>query len=54
MANSVLGEKIRKTKIQGPVVRSIVSLTDWLVVKMLTVVVSTISNLPVFLLKICE
>ena len=38
-------------KYQGPVVQSIVSLTSSLVVKMLTVLVSTISNSPVFLLK---
>ena len=36
---------------QGPVVQSIVSLTISLVVKMLTVLVSTISNSQVFLLK---
>ena len=36
---------------QGPVVQSIVSLTSSLVVKMLTVLVSTISNSQVFLLK---
>ena len=35
----------------GPVVQSIVSLTSSLVVKMLTVLVSTISNSQVFLLK---
>ena len=39
---------------QGPVVQSIVSLTSSLVVKMLTVLVSTISNSQVFLLKKCE
>ena len=39
---------------QGPVVQSIVSLTSLLVVKMLTVLVNTISNLQVFLLKKCE
>ena len=33
---------------QGPVVQSIVSLTSLLVVKMLTVLVSTVSNLQVF------
>ena len=38
-------------KVQGPVVPSIVSLTSSLVVKMLTVLVSTISNSQVFLLK---
>ena len=36
---------------QGPVVKSIISLTSLLVVKMLTVLVSTISNSQVFLLK---
>ena len=36
---------------QGPVVQSIVSLTSSLVVKMLIVLVSTISNSQVFLLK---
>ena len=35
----------------GPVAQSIVSLTSSLVVKMLTVLVSTISYLQVFLLK---
>ena len=35
----------------GPVVQSIISLTSSLVVNMLTVLVSTISNLHVFLLK---
>ena len=39
---------------QGPVVQSIVSLTSSLVVKMLTVLVSKISDLQVFLLKKCE
>ena len=38
----------------GSVVQSIVSLTNSLVVKMLTVLVSTISNSQVFLLKKCE
>ena len=38
----------------GPVVQSVVSLTSSLVVKMLTVLVSTISNSHVFLLKKCE
>ena len=38
----------------GPVVQSIVSLTSSLVVKMLTVLVSTIPNSQVFLLKKCE
>ena len=37
--------------ILGPVVQSIVSLTSSLVVKILTVLVSTISNSQVFLLK---
>ena len=39
---------------QGPVIQNIVSLTSSLVVKMLTVPVSTISNSQVFLLKKCE
>ena len=39
---------------QGPVVQSIVSLTSLLKVKMLTVLVSTISNSQLFLLKKCE
>ena len=38
----------------GPDVQSSVSLTSSLVVKMLTVLVSTISNSQVFLLKKCE
>ena len=38
-------------KILGPVVQSIVSLTSSLVVKILTVLISTISNSQVFLLK---
>ena len=40
--------------LSGPVVQSIVSLTSSLVVKMLTVLVSKISNSQVFLLKKCE
>ena len=39
---------------QGPVVQSIISLISSLVAKMLTVLVSTISNSQVFLLKKCE
>ena len=39
-----------KSQNQGPVVQSIVSLKSLLVVKMLTVLVSTISNSQVFLL----
>ena len=39
---------------QGPVVQSIVSVTSLLVVKMLIVLVSTISNSQLFLLKKCE
>ena len=39
---------------QGPIVQSIVSLTSSLVVKILTVLVSTMSNSQVFLLKKCE
>ena len=41
-------------KDQGPFIQSIVSLTSSLVVKMLSVLVSTISNSQVFLLKKCE
>ena len=41
-------------KNQGPVVQSIIGLMSSLVVKMLSVLVSTISNLQVFLLKKCE
>ena len=42
---------VDKGSIQGPFVQSIVSLISSLVVKMLTVLVNTISNLQVFLLK---
>ena len=35
----------------GPIVQSIVSLTSSLVVKMLTVLISTISNSQLFLMK---
>ena len=42
-----------KKKYLGSVVQSIISLTSLLVVKMLTVLVSTISNSQVFLLKKC-
>ena len=38
----------------GPVVQSIISLTSFSVVKMLIVLVSTISNSHIFLLKKCE
>ena len=38
-------------KILGPVVQSSISLMSWLVVKMLTVLVSAISSSQVFLLK---
>ena len=38
----------------GPVVQSVVSLTSSLVVKMLTVLVNTISNSQLFLLKKCK
>ena len=38
----------------GPVVQSIVSLLSSLVVKILTVLLSTVSNSQVFLLKKCE
>ena len=46
--------KTQTDKILGPVVQSVVSLTSSLVVKMLTVLVSTIPNSQVFLLKKCE
>ena len=39
---------------KGPVIQSIVSLTSSLVLKILTILVSTISNSQVFLLKKCE
>ena len=42
---------LEKLTIQGPVVRSVVSLTSSLVVKILTALVSTIFNSQVFLLK---
>ena len=38
----------------GPVVQRIVSLTSFLVVKMLTILVSAISNSQALLLKKCE
>ena len=41
-------------KYQGPVVQSIISWTSSLVITMLTVLVSTISNWQIFLLKKCE
>ena len=44
----------KKVKYQGSVVQSIIILTSSLVVKMLTVLVHTIFNSQVFLLKICE
>ena len=44
----------KEVNYQGPVVQSIISLTSWLVVKMLTVQVKTISNSQEFLLKKCE
>ena len=53
--NWCLDYKVKaKEKHQGPAVQNIVSLTSSLVVKMLTVLVSTISNSHVFLLKKCE
>ena len=51
-SNSKVKELTSKT--QGPVVQSIVSLMSSLVVKTLTVLVSTISNSKVFLLKKSE
>ena len=44
----------KQIEILGPDVQSIVSLTSSLMVKMLTVLVSTISNSQVFLLIKCE
>ena len=44
---------MQKSK-QGPVVQSIFSLTSSLVVKMLTVLISTISNSQEFLVKKCK
>ena len=41
-------------KVQGPIVQSVNSLTSSLVVKLLTVLVSKIFNLQIFLLKKCE
>ena len=38
----------------GPVVQSVVSLTSSLVIKMLTVLVTTIPNSQVYLLKKCD
>ena len=45
---------LEKDFIQGPVVQSIVSLTSLLVVRMLTILISAISNSQIFLLKKCE
>ena len=45
---------IEKYKYLGPVVQSIVSVMNSLVVKMLTDLVSTMPNSQVFLLKKCE
>ena len=44
----------KRNKNLGPVVQSIVSLTSLLVVKIITVLVSTISNSQLFLLKNCD
>ena len=43
--------RIRKSADQGPVVQSIISLTSSLVVKMLTVLISSISKSQILLLK---
>ena len=51
---SSMASEERLFKDLGPVVQSIVSLTSSLVVKMLTDLVSTISNSQVFLQKKCE
>ena len=45
---------VHKNNDQGPVDQSIVSLMSLLVVKMLTALVSTVSNSQLFLLKKCE
>ena len=45
---------VRSKGVLGPVVQSVVSFTSLLVVKMLTVLVSTISNPQLFLMKKCE
>ena len=45
---------ILSTAVLGPVVQRVISLTSSLMVKMLTVLVSIISNSQVFLLKKCE
>ena len=52
--SSELAKSVVKVKVQGPDVQSIIRLTSSLVVKILTVLVSTISNSQVFLLKKCE
>ena len=44
-------ERVKTSRIQGHFVQSIVSLTNSLVVKMLTVLVSKMSNSQIFLLK---
>ena len=51
---NVVGNAVHKLIYLGPVLQSVVSLTSSLVGKMLTVLVSTISNSQVFLLKKCE
>ena len=51
MSRYDLNHAERKVKHQGPVVQSIVSLTSLLVVKMLIVLASTISNSQVFCWK---
>ena len=53
-ANSKDPDQSAKSQFLGPVVQSIVSLTSSVVVKKLSVLVSTISNSQVFLLKKCE
>ena len=51
---SLLQRILLTLSILDPVVQSVVSLTSSLVVKILTVLVSTISNSQVFLLQKCE
>ena len=51
---SLLRHTLFTLNVQGPVVQSVISLTSLLVVKIVTVLVSTISNSRVFFAEICE
>ena len=53
-SKKVLCFQIIPIYLQGPGVQSMVSLTSSLLVKILTLLVSTISNSQVYLLKKCE